>query len=472
MNKDNKLKKILILPALVIAGLLFLYYLPELHIFDDETLKKVDILSDVRKFTYSDSEANKLIAEAEAERKKMLDNDSVPAGITPIEDFSAGDSVRIMDVFYKALTEAKSLDRPVRIAYYGDSFIGGDVITCDIREYLQKEFGGQGAGAVDLVHTYSRVTINQKSNGLLSHLPTNRKDFKSDLQSMNNIYVTSDPTASATQTGTTSEHGTFTNSWQNSFLYFRPINGATVKCKIDGKEAQQVYSGKSDKLQVVKVEGETHSVEWSFTGKGNVFYFASNEGKNGVVLDNFGIVAVQGTQHKNIPQSVLEEFAAVRPYDLIIMQYGLNVASPENIPNYKNYAKGMSEVISNFRKAWPNAAILLVSVSDRCKGQQNGKPVTMKGIEELVCQQRDLAKQSKIAFWNMFSAMGGNGSMGRLAAEGNAEKDYTHMNFKGGKLIAKKFYDAIDNGIFNYKRRVKTMSEYDEKVSGIKDITR
>ena len=190
---------------------------------------------------------------------------------------------------------------------------------------------------------------------------------------------------------------------------------------------------------MVKVEGETHSVEWSFTGKGNVFYFASNEGKNGVVLDNFGIVAVQGTQHKNIPQSVLEEFAAVRPYDLIIMQYGLNVASPENIPNYKNYAKGMSEVISNFRKAWPNAAILLVSVSDRCKGQQNGKPVTMKGIEELVCQQRDLAKQSKIAFWNMFSAMGGNGSMGRLAAEGNAEKDYTHMNFKGGKLIAKKF---------------------------------
>lgn len=472
MNKDNKLKKILILPAIVIIGLLILFYLPELHILDDETLKKVDILSDVRKLTYSDSEASKLIAEAEAERKKLCDNDSVPEGITPIEDFSAGDSVRIMDRFYASLLEAKSLDRPVRIAYYGDSFIGGDVMTEDLRELLQKKFGGQGVGALDLIQAYSRMNVSQKTNGLVSHVPTKRSDFKNDLQSMDNVYATSDATASVTFRGITSAQSTFTGKWTNSYLYFRPLKSATVECKIDGGAAKKVYSGKSDKLQVVKVEGETGSVEWNFTGKGNVFYFASNEGNNGVVLDNFGIVAVQGTQLKTIPQTTLEEFAAVRPYDLIVLQYGLNVASPEGIDSYKYYAKGMDVVIGNLRKAWPEAAILLVGVTDRCKGQQNGKPATMKGIEELVVVQRDIAKRNKIAFWNIFSAMGGNGSMGRLAAEGNAEKDYTHMNHKGGKIIGKKMYDAIDNGIFNYKRRMKAMNEYDEKVSGIKDITR
>lgn len=473
MNKDNKLKKIFILPAIVVAGLMLLYFLPEFHILDDETLKKVDILSDVRKLTYSDSEADKLIAEAEAERKKMLDKDSVPEGITPIEDFSAGDSVRIMDAFYKALTESKKLDRPIRIAYYGDSFIGGDIITSDLRDFLQTKYGGEGAGAVDLVKSYSRANIIQESVALTQHVPTKRMSFNTDLQSMNNFYATSDvETSSAKQTGRKSEHGAFTNKWSNSFLFFRPINGTTVQCKIDGSEAKEVYSGKSDQLQMVKVEGDTHSVEWNFTGKGNVFYFAANEGKNGVVLDNFGIVSVQGTHLKTIPQSTLEEFAAVRPYDLIIMQYGLNVASPEVQDNYRQYAKGMGEVIEKFRSAWPKAAILLVSVSDRCKGQQNGKPTTMKGIEELVLVQRELAKQKKIAFWSMFSAMGGNGSMGRLAAEGNAEKDYTHMNHKGGKIIAKYFYDAIDNAIFNYKRRMVTMDEYDKKVNGIKDITR
>lgn len=466
MNKDNKSKKLLfILPAIVIAVLLFLFFLPELHILDDETLKKVDILSDVRNMTSSDSKS-KLTEDEEAEYKKKLDNDSVPEGITPIEDFSEGDSTRIMDAFYKALTESKKLDRPIRIAYYGDSFIGGDIVTSDLREFLQKEFGGEGAGAVDLVQPYSRATVNQRANGLTSHLPTKHEDFRCEQQSMNNIYATSDATASATQTGTKTDHGTFTEKWSNSFLYFRPINSTTVRCKIDGGEAKEVYSGKSDKLQMVKVEGETHSVEWSFTGKGNIFYFASNEGKNGIVLDNFGIVSVQGTHLKTIPQSTLEEFAAVRPYDLIILQYGLNVASPDEKYNYKYYAKGMDEVIENFHKAWPDAAIMLVSMNDRCKGQKDGKPTTMKGVEELVLVQRDIAKRNKIAFWNMFTAMGGKDSMGKLAADGLAEKDYIHMNYKGGKVIAKLFYDAIDNAVFNYKRRMKIMDEYNQKANG------
>ena len=436
------MKKILIILALVIVCFIISYKLTGLDILKNETY------------------INDLTQEEKKELKEELLKDSVPEGIVPIIDFSCEDSVRIMDSFYKALAESKNMDRPIRIAYFGDSFIGGDIVSADLRELLQKDFGGQGAGAVDLVQLYSRATVIQKSNGLVNHLPTKREDFKFNLQSMNNIYATSDAIASATQIGTKTDHGTFTEKWSNSFLYFRPVNGTTVKCKIDGMDAKEVYSGKSDKIQMVKVEGETHSVEWSFTGKGNVFYFASNEGKNGIVLDNFGIVSVQGTHLKTIPQSTLEEFAAVRPYDLIIMQYGLNVASPDNNNNYKQYARGMKEVISNFHKAWPKASLLLVSVSDRCKKNQNGQPATMKGIKELVSVQRDIAKDSKIAYWDMFTAMGGDGAIGRLAAEGYAEKDYIHLNPKGGKIIAKSFYDAISNAIFNYNRRMKILEEY------------
>lgn len=438
------MKKILIPIALVIVGAICLYNIPEQNIPKGKT------------------SINDLSQEDKKELKEKLSKDSVPEGIVPIEDFSDEDSVRTMDSFYKALAEAKDLDHPIRIAYFGDSFIGGDIVSADLRELLQKEYGGQGAGAVDLVQLYSRATVVQKSSGLVNHIPTKREDFKLNLQSMNNIYATSDATASATQIGTKTDHGTFTEKWSNSFLYFRPINGATVKCKIDGMEAKEVYSGKSDKLQMAKVEGETHSVEWSFTGKGNVIYFAANEGKNGIVLDNFGIVSVQGTHLKTIPQSTLEEFAAVRSYDLIIMQYGLNVASSDNQNNYKQYAKGMKEVIANFHKAWPKASLLLVSVSDRCKKNKNGQPATMKGIKELVLVQRDIAKDSKIAYWDMFSAMGGDGAIGRLAAEGNAEKDYIHLKPKGGKIVAKSFYDAISNAIFNYNRRMKILDEYDK----------
>ncbi len=38
------------------------------------------------------------------------------------------------------------MKRPVRIAYFGDSFIEADIFTADLREMLQQEFGGLRSG--------------------------------------------------------------------------------------------------------------------------------------------------------------------------------------------------------------------------------------------------------------------------------------------------------------------------------------
>ena len=36
------------------------------------------------------------------------------------------------------------MKRPVRIAYFGDSFIEADIFTADLREMLQQEFDFEG----------------------------------------------------------------------------------------------------------------------------------------------------------------------------------------------------------------------------------------------------------------------------------------------------------------------------------------
>lgn len=393
----------------------------------------------------------------EAELKELLANDSVPEGVMPIVDFLPGDTNRMMDRFYKALSHAKEMNRPVRIAYYGDSFIGGDILTQDLRELLQKEFGGSGCGAAELVPLYSRLSCSQSSKGLTSHNITVKSDFKNDLQGIDNIYTTSEATASAKLTGVKNNYSSFVGKWTKTYLYFRPIASATVTCTMNG-ETKEVYSGKSDKLQTACVEGETSSVEWGIKGSGNVFYFASNEGKNGIVLDNFGLVAVSGNQLNKIPQSTLEEFAAVRPYDLIILQYGLNVASPKELDNYKYYVRSFNDVIKRYQKAWPEAAILVVSVSDRAT-KDNGVAKSMKCVQELSQVQRKMAESNKLAFWDMYSVMQKNGGVVGMANRGEAEKDYTHLTHKGGKALAKPMFDALKNGLENYERRVRLMTE-------------
>lgn len=467
--KDNHLLKTLLLPALVIAGLLLLYYIPEITLFGEEPLRKIDILSDVKRKTYTPSEAEKLIAEAEAERKKLLGKDSIFPGVIPIEDFSQ-DSLRMMDPFYDALNKAKQLNRPVRIAYFGDSFIGCDILTCDLRDMLQTRFGGCGVGAIDLVSPSSRPTIVQTDKNLTSHLPTKPRKFKAELQGMNSVYTTCEGEGKAKITGSTYRYKQHTDKWDTSLLYFRPTDKTVVKCAINGGKAQNLYSGKDSKLQVVKAEGEIRTVEWTLEGKGSTFFFATNESKNGVILDNFGIVSARGTHLQYIPLTTLQEFAAIRDYDLIVFQYGLNVTNDQG--KYQSYSESFDKVLANFHKAWPKASLMLVSVSDRCKGNNGGQPTTMKGIEELVIAQRNIARKNKIAFWNLFSAMGGRGGIAKMVADGDASKDFTHMTYSGGKKLADKLYNAMMNGLYNYNVRQKANTKINEKVNNIKEITR
>ena len=48
-----------------------------------------------------------------------------------------------MRAFCDTLLNAR---RPVRIAFFGDSFVEGDILTADLREKLQLAYGGGGTG--------------------------------------------------------------------------------------------------------------------------------------------------------------------------------------------------------------------------------------------------------------------------------------------------------------------------------------
>ena len=64
---------------------------------------------------------------------------------------------------------------------------------------------------------------------------------------------------------------------------------------------------------------------------------------------------------------------------MIVLQYGLNVATERGV-NYESYKKGMLAVIAHLKEAFPEAAILLVSVGDRefKDDRRNGELRTMR----------------------------------------------------------------------------------------------
>jgi lysophospholipase L1-like esterase len=145
-----------------------------------------------------------------------------------------------------------------------------------------------------------------------------------------------------------------------------------------------------------------------------------------------------------ISGTMLREAQRVRPYNLIILQFGLNVVGENDSVSYSGYIESMVRVINRMKESFADCSFLLLSVSDR-SSNQNGEFKTIPGILMMRQAQRLIAKRTGIAFWDLFQAMGGENSMPNFvnAKPAMAARDYTHLNFKGGRFVARKLSDAL-----------------------------
>lgn len=507
--KNNSWKPFAI-TLLVIVILMGMFYLPRIQV-GDKLLRRVNILSEIQK---RDNDGN-IVAEIKADEsegivEQKFDSsktsvqqaifvDSIPEGMTAIEDFSDGDAP-IMDYFYAALDQADS--RPVRIAYYGDSYIEGDILTEDLRELYQQKYGGQGVGFVD-IHSITagfRQTVTAKSTGWTDHNANDKgKGFNKSYQGINGRYFIGS-NATMDIKGQKRKYGSHLDTMQVATVYFTPGPGLTLSYSKNGGEMEELYTtGGEAELDVQtytvtdkhvnvtysedssevyydttyttrevttsvarqeqghiahkSVKGRIGSFKINVSNGGSSrFYGVALDGTKGVTLDNFSMRGSNGWYIQDIPLATLKSFNEMRPYDLIVVHFGLNTASRKQ-KDYSAYTSKMAKAISHLRKAFPETAILVVSIADREEKNHDGQMHTMPGVRELISYQRKMASDEHVAFWNIYEAMGGDGSLAEMVANKQANLDYTHINFAGGKHLAKIFFDVLENGKENYDRR-------------------
>lgn len=444
---NNYLKKSLWMTLIVLAILLLLHFLPTIKI-GSYTMKRVDLMSDVTKQDTTDE-----VVSLPPLKKEF--KDSCRAGTTCIEDFS-DDSQRGMVKFYQALDEIKTKNRVVRIAVIGDSFIEADIFTADLREMLQNKYGGCGVGFLtinSLTGAY-RPTVHQKSSGFASHSALD-KGFDKSREGLSGHYFMPSTGAYVELRGQ-KDYATRLDACDRSSIYFVNKTGnARIGVSVNGGAESEYDVSASPSLQQLHVDGRISSVRWSVKQpSSSVFYGVAMDGKQGIVVDNYSLRGNSGFNLRNIREEMLKGFDSQRHYDLIILEYGLNVVKPHE-KNYDWYERGFLKSLTHLKQCFPNTGILLMGVSDRDYRSEDGEFRTMPGVKVLLRYQENIAAESGIAFWNMFEAMGGDESMSRMvhSKPSLANYDYTHINFRGGKHLAKLFYDALDWGKKEYDRR-------------------
>lgn len=353
-------------------------------------------------------------------------------------------NLKQMKHFFDALKKSKS--QKVRVAHYGDSIIEGDLITMNLRNALQKEFGGSGVGFLGMTsedikfrmttkHTFSNngwETINVRSN--VKRIPVGING---------EVYI---PDSRAwTQFETTRKFREL-STFGEGYLYYGQSRGGGLTYEIDGKPntAQFQKADKGVNELDLKVGKGTKSIKLEFSQKEQAHLFGiSLEDGNGVVVDNLPLRGQSGENLTKIPADVLKEFNKLRDYKLIIFQFGLNVVGKIDRDPI-GYERDMIKVIEHYKKAFPETSFLMVSVND--KGFKKGTQITTDpSVLKLLAVQQQIVKKTDIAFWNLFEAMGGENSMEDWVTANPplASKDYTHFNDQGAEKVGELLAEAL-----------------------------
>ncbi len=363
--------------------------------------------------------------------------------VTPIEDYSGNNAV----LEFSRKLEAYSCSRNIRIAFFGDSFIEGDIITADVREQLQGLYGGHGVGFVPLssVTAEYRPTVKHSFRGWKDYQVANKKTVPEEYRDRFLVSGTiSVPTSAAWADYETTTFRKYISEVSNLRFFYSSTAPAEIKITVNGEHERTFDADTTGQLRQINIAGSgfrSMRVDVPATD-GFAGYGVSLEGSNGVIVDNYSIRSSTELSLFGTSAAVNSAYNRMMGYDLIVLQYGLNIMSAE-VTGYSSYGEQLRNLVNYIKRCFPSTAIIVMGVGDRSM-QQDGDFVTMPAVSGLLAEQRAVARDCGVAFWNTYQAIGGYNSMKRFADWGWAAKDYTHLSFAGGRKIATEFVKALE----------------------------
>jgi len=349
--------------------------------------------------------------------------------------------------FYEALKHRNKSS--VRIAYIGDSTIEGDLMSMTLRNLLQNKYGGKGIGFVPITSKTAgfRTTIshqfsdNWKYASIVVGNPTSfNYGFSGEI-----FYYQPDSLASDSIGELWVKYANNSTLGKAKLYYGRNDSITTTPNVL--QIADKKFKLKENKFLnelVIKEEATNHlNLEFEMNHPMPI-YGVSFASETGVIVDNYSSRSNSGMPLSLISSQMLQEYQNYMQYDLVILQFGLNAIGKKEKQDYSWYKAAMKRVINKYKAAMPGASFLLISVGDKSEKNEDGEMYTSENVINMVATQREIARESEVAFFNLFEAMGGENSMVDWVENKEwANKDYTHFNYKGAKVATDSLYQFL-----------------------------
>lgn len=477
MNK-NYLSQVVWLFVLTVGILSVLSTIPPIDV--NFTIKQIDLLSSIRPSDNINAEDFSVsdIVSSDTKTDIPTASDSINATIdtTPIAQDTLlqqpitqvkrkeGDIILIEDYSITqnglqhlsvAIGNIHSLRRPVRIAFLGDSFIEADIFTQNVRQALQEIYGGYGVGYMAMHSDFPgfRRSIIQIDKDWTTHNVI-KGDCYEYLSLPLQYHTASNEKAYTRFKGVGKLK--YIDMWETSKVVFVAHDSAIISLKTDSTlHTYDVIA--SDVAQCITLHEQTSSLEVRCNSSNVALWGAWLDARQGIAIDNISMRGYSGTTFSAINTGRLEQLGNLIPYDMIVLQYGLNRMT-STITDYESYTTQLVATIQHLQQAFPRTAILIMGIGDRCKNE-NGEMKTMPAVYGMQKAQRNAAIKTGCLFWDTCEAMKSLGGMPVFVENKWANKDFTHINHAGGKPLAELFVKALNYALQNNGMNISTITD-------------
>ena len=361
----------------------------------------------------------------------------------PNRIYLPNDDYTYFDPLFNQFEKAQELGKTYRVMYYGDSQIEMDRISSVLRQKLQELFGGSGPNMVPAVQPVATISVSQQAAGLNRYAVYG--DASNQRANHNRYGVMaqfSQVVGGGSMTFIRSNHSQALDNVKEistvSVLLGRNSQNftATLKCGDIATEPKVLPANDSVSLITWILPEDIQRGTISFKGNAEI-YGILLDGDPGVAIDNVALRGCSGTIFTRINESIARQSFKLLNTKLIILQFGGN--RMPGITTSKSITPYMAELenqINYIKRVAPKATLLFIGPADMGRSY-GGKMGTWHGLPELNDSLRVMALRNKVAYWDMFHVMGGEGSMAQWVKHkpALAGPDYIHFTFTGAQEI-------------------------------------
>lgn len=365
---------------------------------------------------------------------------------------------KFYDLFDTVLANSPTNRRQVHILHLGGSHIQADVWTGHVRERL-RGFAPQRQGARGFIFPQKltrsngsrsfRVEFTGKWYGCRS-----TEKHKTDLLGLSGVSATTIDSGSVLEIFLAVEK--YPRYTFNRVKVFHQTDNASFVPQVANpalKYSQTINS----------VEGYTEFrfeqpldylalrfVQTATSQKSFVLYGLNLENDEaGFVYSAVGVNGAQTTSYLRC-QLLEKQLAVIKP-DLVVFSIGINDTRGKNFSAAAFEAR-YDDLIQRIKRVAPNAALLFTSNSDSFTGRRRRKKPNANVFAAREAMIR-LSKKHRAAVWDLFSVMGGLGSMQKWYKAGIGKRDLIHFSRSGYFIIGDLMTEALLSSYQTHRER-------------------